>query len=76
MMTSPQITKNIEISITSAVTTLFNMSLMLGKLLDEWKVSRVVPIPKRVIVQTLIPLLSILNQLLEDHISALLVDRF
>jgi len=34
------------LSITPAVTELFNISIRLGELLDEWKVSRVSPIPK------------------------------
>ena len=43
---SARMLKETAVSITPKVTKLFNISIMLGKLPDEWKISRVVPIPK------------------------------
>jgi len=43
---SARMLKETALSITPAVTELFNISIRLGELPDEWKVSRVSPIPK------------------------------
>ena len=39
--------KNTALSITEAVTKMFNISISLGELPDEWKVSHITPIPKQ-----------------------------
>ena len=62
--------RNTARSITEAVTKIFNISIFLGELPDEWKVSRVTPIPKNGDRTNLsnyrpISLLSILSKLLE-----------
>ena len=64
------------LSITPAVTELFNISIRLGELPDEWKASHVSPIPKSdnhsdpawKLPSNIIELLSILSKLLEKHI--------
>ena len=43
---SAKMLKETTMSITPAVTKLFNISIRLGKLPDEWKIARVIPIPK------------------------------
>ena len=50
---SAKMLKETALSITPAVTELFNISIRLGELSDEWKVSRVSPIPKQTSIQTL-----------------------
>ena len=69
------------LSITPAVTDLFNISIRLGELPDEWKISRVTPIPKSCnhsdpASYCLISLLSILSKLLEKHIQNILIHYF
>jgi len=73
--------KETALSITPAVTELFNISIRLGELPDEWKVSRVSPIPKTDKHSDPgsyrpISLLSILSKLLEKHIRNILLAHF
>ena len=72
--------RNTALSITEAVTKIFNISISLGELPDEWKVSRVTPIPKngdRTNPSNYRPisLLSILSKLLEKHMAQLLIEH-
>ena len=72
--------KETTLSITPVVTQLFNISLQLGKIPDEWKIARVSSIPK---LNTKsdpgnycpISLLSVLSKLLKKHVRNLLVDH-
>ena len=43
---SARMLKEAAMSITPAVTQLFNISIRLGELPEEWKIARVTPIPK------------------------------
>ena len=70
MMYLSDYAQNTALSITEAVTKMFNISISLGELPDEWKVSRVTPIPKHghrtnPSNYRLISLLSIVSELLE-----------
>ena len=64
------------LNITPLVTELFNISIRLGELPDEWKASHVSPIPKSdnhsdpawKLPSNIIELLLILSKLLEKHI--------
>ena len=72
--------KQTALSITSVVTQLFNISIKLGELPDEWKIARVSPIPKSRNKSDPgnyrpISLLSVLSKLLEKHIRNLLLDH-
>ena len=76
-----RILKETALSITPAVTELFNISIRLGELPDEWKVSRISPIPKSDNHSDPgsyrpISLLSILSKLLEKHIRDILLAHF
>ena len=73
--------KETALSITSLVTDLFNISIRLSELPDEWKISRVSPIPKPgnhsdFACYCPISLLTILSELLEKHIQNILVRHF
>ena len=73
--------KETALSITPAVTELFNISIRLGELPNEWKVSRVSPIPKSDNHSDPgsyrpISLLSILIKLLEKRIRNILLAHF
>ena len=78
---SAKMLKETAMSFTPAVTKLFNISIRLGKLPDEWKIARVTPIPKvgnhsdpgnyRPI-----SLLPILSKLLEKPMQNLLAKHF
>ena len=77
---SARMLKHTATSITSAITTLFNMSITSGKIPCEWKTAQVVPIPKS--QQKADPsnyrpisLLPILSKLLEKHIHACLLEH-
>ena len=77
---SARMLKETALSITPAVTQLFNISLKLGAIPDEWKVARVSPIPKSHNKSDPgsyrpISLLSVLSKLLEKHVRNLLVDH-
>ena len=70
MMYLSDYAQNTALSITEAVTRMFNISISLGELPDEWKVSHVTPIPKHGHRTNpsnyhLISLLSIVSELLE-----------
>ena len=72
--------KKTALSITPAVTKLFNVSLTSGELPSEWKTARVTPIPKSGDSSNPsnyrpISLLSILSKLLEKHIVNLLTEH-
>ena len=72
--------KETVLSITPAVTQLFNISIQLGELPEEWKTARVIPIPKSRDHSTPenyhpILLLSVLSKLLKMHIRNLLIDH-
>ena len=59
---------------------MFNISISLGELPDEWKVSRFTPIPKHghrtnPSNYRLISLLSIVSELLEKNMAQLLTER-
>ena len=78
---SAKMLKETAMSITPAVTKLFNISIRLGKLPDEWKIARVTPIPKvgnHSDPGNYLPisLLSILSKLLEKHMRNLLAKHF
>ena len=77
---SARMLKETALSITPAVTQLFNISLKLGAIPDEWKIARVSPIPKSHNKSDPgsyrpISLLSVLSKLLEKHVRNLLVDH-
>ena len=68
-------------SITPAVTQLFNISIRLGEVPNEWKIARVSPIPKSnnhsdPANHRPMSLLSVLSKLLEKHIRNLLIGHF
>ena len=72
--------KKTALSITPAVTKLFNVSLTSGELPSEWKTAHVSPIPKSGDNSNPsnyhpISLLSILSKLLEKHIVNLLTEH-
>ena len=72
--------KETALSMTSIVTQLFNISVRLGEIPDEWKVARVSPIPKSgkssdPANYRPISLLSILSKLLEKHMRGLLIHH-
>ena len=78
---SARMLKETATSVTPYVTKLFNTSIRLGELPDEWKVARVTPIPKsgnRSDPGNYCPisLLSILSKLLETHIRNILLKHF
>ena len=78
---SARMLKETALSMTSIVTQLFNISIKLGELPDEWKVARVSPIPKSgkssdPTNYRPISLLSILSKLLEKHMRDLLIHLF
>ena len=67
-------------SIAPAITKLFNLSLILGKLPKEWKVTQVTPIPKSSLTTDPanyrpVSLLSILSKLLEKHIQSVMLEH-
>jgi len=69
---STKMLEEIALSMTPAVTSLFNMLISLGVLPDKWKIGRVSPVPKSSTRSDPtnyrpIPLLSILRKLLEKH---------
>ena len=71
---------NTALSITEAVNKMFNLSISLGELPDEWKVSHITPIPKHgdhANPSNYFPisLLSILSKLLEKHMAQLLTEH-
>ena len=73
--------KETALSITPAVTELFNISIRLGEIPDEWKIARISPIPKTNDRSNPgkyrpISLLSVLSKLLEKHVKDLLVYHF
>ena len=75
---SARMLKETALSITPAVTQLFNISVRLGEIPEEWKTARVTPIPKSRDHSTPenyppISLLSVLSKLLEMHIRNLLI---
>ena len=77
---SARMLKETALSMTPAVTQLFNISISLGELPDEWKIARVSPIPKssnRSDPSNYRPisLLSVLSKLLERHIRNTLLDH-
>ena len=77
---SAHMLKKTALSITEAITTLFNISITLGELPDEWKVSHITPIPKpgdhsNPSNYRPISLLSILSKLLEKHVANLLTKH-
>ena len=72
--------KETALSITPVVTQLFNISLKLGEIPDEWKIARVSPIPKSHNKSDPgsyhpISLLSVVSKLLEKYVRDLLVDH-
>ena len=78
---SGRMLKETALSITPVITELFNQSIILGKLPNEWKVARVCPVPKSGKSSDPnnyrpISLLSILSKLLEKHIRNILVKHF
>jgi len=77
---SAKMLKETALSITPVVTELFNLSIRLGELPDEWKIAHVSPIPKpgsHSDPRNYQPIfLSILSKLLEKHICKLLTGHF
>ena len=77
---SAKMLKATATSIAPAVTSLFNLSLAQGLLPAEWKLARIMPIPKSQEKSDPanyrpISLLSILSKLLEKHVKAYLIDH-
>ena len=77
---STRMLKETALSMTSVVTQLFNISIRLGEIPDEWKVARISPIPKSgkpsdPANYRPISLLSVLSKLLEKHVRDLLLDH-
>jgi len=75
---SARMLKETALSITPAVTQLFNIFIRLGEIPEEWKTARVTPIPKSRDHSTPenycpISLLSVLSKLFEIHIRNLLI---
>ena len=60
-----------------SIASLFNLSLSLGKLPNDWKRSNVVPIPKETDIRFYrpIPLLPIISKTLEHHVYSLLSEH-
>ena len=78
---SARMLKETALSITPLGTHLFNLSIKLEELPDEWKTARVSPIPKSGNQSDArnyrpISLLSVLSKLLEKHIHNLLIRHF
>ena len=78
---SAKMLKETALSIAPIVTQLFNISIILGELPNEWKMARVSPIPKSGDHSDPgnyrpISLLSLLSKLLEKHIQNLLAKHF
>ena len=72
--------KDTALSVTSAVTQLFNISLKLGEIPEDWKVAHVTPIPESHSKfdpgnYHPISLLSVLSKLLEKHVRNLLLTH-
>ena len=72
--------KDTALNITSAVTQLFNISLKLGEIPEDWKVAHVTPIPKSHSKSDPdnyrpLSLLSVLSKLLEKHVRNLLLTH-
>jgi len=79
-MISARMLKETALSMTPAVTKLFNLTIRLGDLPNEWKIARVTPVPKTsnrsdATNYRPISLLSILSKLLERHMRNLLLDH-
>ena len=77
---SARMLKETALSVTPAVTQLFNISISLGELPDEWKIARVSPIPKSSNHSDPsnyrpVSLLSVLSKLLERHTRNTLLDH-
>ena len=72
---SAQMLKHTAISIASSVTKLFNLSIRLGRIPDDWKESMIAPIPKSATKSSdpgnfrPISLTCILSKLLEKHMN-------
>ena len=78
---SARMLKHTDSAIAPSVTELFNLSIRTGQLPKDWKVSYVVPIPKRPGAKSPsdfwpISLLSILSKVLERHFHMLISDHF
>ena len=77
---SARMLKATAASITPSVTALFNLSLRTGRIPQQWKKSRVVPIPKVSAPKSPdnyrpISLLSILSKVLERHVYNLIATH-
>ena len=77
---SARMLKATAASIAPSVTSLFNISLKLGRVPLEWKESRIVPIPKVPVPRTPdnfrpISLLSVLSKVFEKHIYSLITNH-
>jgi len=77
---SARMLKETALSMTPAVTKLFNLSIRLGDLPNEWKTAHVTPVPKTSNCSDAtnyrpISLLSILSKLLERHMRNLLLHH-
>ena len=77
---STKMLKETALSMTPAVTKLFNMSISLGVLPNEWKIARVSPVSKSSTRSDPtnycpISLLSVFSKLLEKHMRDILLDH-
>jgi len=76
---SARMLKETALSITPVVTQLFNISLKLGEIPDEWKIASLIPkLHNKSDPGSYRPisLLFVLSKLLEKHVRNLLVDHF
>ena len=70
---------NFAAELAPSITSLFNLSLKTGKLLDEWKLANAVPIPKNSHIQDVqsyrpVSLLSIISKTLECFVHRILME--
>ena len=77
---SSRMLKETAPSIASSITKLFNLSIRMGKIPDQWKESTVVPIPKSNLLSDPenyrpISLTCILCKLLEKHVYNIMYDH-
>ena len=78
---SSMMLKSTAYSIASSLTKLFNISLAEGTLPAEWKLARVVPVPKSDAQKNFvsgyrpISILPVISKILEHHVSDIILDH-
>ena len=78
---SAKMLKGTASSTVSSLTKLFNQSISQGTLPSDWKITRIVPIPKtsdKSLAKNYRPvsILSLISKILERHMHKLLLDHF